>query len=467
MKKLRFLLMLQMAANAALALGPFESAVEKLSAKTPIGSILKTVEWSLLPLELRESAFFSATIESGKFLEEAQSRILAAVAHARDGSGGLVDRSVFVAELRKLGTELGLRAKDPDLVGTLQDPLSTRRLQLIFDIQTARAAGHAEWKMGNDADMLDAFPAQELVRKEGRKAPREWHKRWTEAGAELVQGRMVALKTDAVWTRISRFGTPWPPFDFQSGMGLIELDRSEAEELGLITEDEMLEPAELPFTEAMQADVSQMSPRFTAGLKAIFGEQVNIADGKAVWVGQSGSSVMANSSHQARWGKGSAKGGQFAPYPSYDENLKSGNEAVDRALRTKRDVTGAMRVKGIGTIDFPWGTPGDASRDFAGGHGLSHMAGKHGEADARLLPKMILDATSKLRRQETFIPKDEPIHGSSDRRYIAKRKADAERQTRIELRGSVGGKEYTLSLIQKKSRSTAWLLTGYTRKVQK
>lgn len=139
--------------------------------------------------------------------------------------------------------------------------------------------------MGNDPDMLDAFPAQELVRKEGRKAPRAWHKRWTEAGGTLHEGRMVALKTDAVWTKINRFGTPWPPFDFQSGMGLVELDRDEAEVLGLITMDDVLEPAELPFTENMQADVSSMSPRYVAGLKAIFGEQVSIVDGKAMWVG--------------------------------------------------------------------------------------------------------------------------------------------------------------------------------------
>ena len=267
---------------------PFTAAVEKLSAGTPIGSILKTAEWELLPLELRESAFFSATIESSKWLEAAQSKILAAVSQTREQVArgtALMDRSVFIAEMRKLGAELGLRPTDPSKVDTLQDPLSTRRLRLIFDFQTASAAGHGEWKMGNDADMLDAFPAQELVRKEGRKTPREWLKRWEEAGGKLVNGRMVALKTDAVWTRISRFGRPWAPFDFQSGMGLIELDRSESEDLGLLTPEDVMEPASAPFTQDMKADVSGMSPRFVAGLRAIFGDQVQIANGKAMWTG--------------------------------------------------------------------------------------------------------------------------------------------------------------------------------------
>ena len=38
---------------------------------------------------------------------------------------------------------------------------------------------------------------------------------------------MVALKEDPVWTRISRFGQPWPPFDFNSGMGVEDVSHDE------------------------------------------------------------------------------------------------------------------------------------------------------------------------------------------------------------------------------------------------
>lgn len=51
---------------------------------------------------------------------------------------------------------------------------------------------------------------------------------------------MVALKTDGIWKAINRFGTPWPPFDFQSGMGLVEIERSEADALRLLRRENAL-----------------------------------------------------------------------------------------------------------------------------------------------------------------------------------------------------------------------------------
>ena len=45
---------------------------------------------------------------------------------------------------------------------------------------------------------------------------------------------MIALKNDPVWTALSRFGRPWPPFDYDSGMGIADIDRETAETLGLL-----------------------------------------------------------------------------------------------------------------------------------------------------------------------------------------------------------------------------------------
>jgi hypothetical protein len=44
---------------------------------------------------------------------------------------------------------------------------------------------------------------------------------------------MIALKTDPIWVRISRFGRPFPPFDFNSGMGLRNIGREGSDEPGL------------------------------------------------------------------------------------------------------------------------------------------------------------------------------------------------------------------------------------------
>lgn len=63
--------------------------------------------------------------------------------------------------------------------------------------------------------------------------PRPWRERWKEAGGKLYDGRMIALRNDPIWRKISRFGSPVPPFDFNSGMGLEEVNRFEAEALGV------------------------------------------------------------------------------------------------------------------------------------------------------------------------------------------------------------------------------------------
>jgi hypothetical protein len=136
--------------------------------------------------------------------------------------------------------------------------------------------------MDLDPDVLDAFPAQELVREEDRKQPRDWESRWTAAGGELIDGRMVALKTDPIWTKISRFGTPWPPFDFGSGMGLNDISRDEAEQLGLIEPGAPVAAEDEYFNKELAASAENIDEQF---LKDSFGDQVRIKDGKAEWVG--------------------------------------------------------------------------------------------------------------------------------------------------------------------------------------
>ena len=45
---------------------------------------------------------------------------------------------------------------------------------------------------------------------------------------------MIALKGDPIWTHISAFHLPFPPFDIDSGMDVDGVPREEAEKLGLI-----------------------------------------------------------------------------------------------------------------------------------------------------------------------------------------------------------------------------------------
>lgn len=262
-------------------IAPLDEAVKKFGARSVVASKLRTAEWEKVPLHLRERALFSAGVDHARFLSTTQQKLKDAIGLRREQVArgeAVVDRSSFIGSLRRLAITEGLGTGK----GGLTDVASRARLGLIFDTQLRMAQGFAQRKIAIDPDVLDAFPAQELVREEDRKVPRDWESRWTAAGGELVNGRMVALKTDPVWTKISRFGTPWPPFDFGSGMGLDDVSRAEAEQLGLIEPGEPVVAEDEYFNKELAAPAENVDVDF---LKAAFGDQVRIKDGKAEWVG--------------------------------------------------------------------------------------------------------------------------------------------------------------------------------------
>jgi hypothetical protein len=134
--------------------------------------------------------------------------------------------------------------------------------------------------------ILDAYPAYELVRIENRKEPRNWTWRWVAAGGKLVgNDRMIALKTDPIWTAISAFGTPWPPFDFGSGMGLDDVSRRDAEDFGLLGPGEEIQPVDEDFNEALFASTQDLSPDTLNALRTIFGDRISFDGDTISWTG--------------------------------------------------------------------------------------------------------------------------------------------------------------------------------------
>lgn len=279
---------------------PLQDAVEKISAKTPVGSVLKSADWAKVPLALRERAQFSSGVESARLLQAIQDRIAGQIQQQReqlgDGQEATFDRSSFIDAIREIARDEGLTPADPDKRGTIEDITSIRRLGLIYDTQIAQAQGYARWKLDQSEGALLLWPAQEFLRVEQRKDPREdWPKRFAEAARDAgdeaalaVQrdtGRMIALKNSPLWSRLSRFGTPWPPFDFGSGMGLEDIDRDEAVALGLIGPNEIIEGAEKDFNEGLQASVKDLSPDLIAKLKEQFGDKVKVEKGSIWWKG--------------------------------------------------------------------------------------------------------------------------------------------------------------------------------------
>lgn len=261
--------------------GPLAEAVRRVSAKTPLGTALRSKEIADLPLALRERAQFSATVESVRILSQLQRSLEKELGQISD-DGLVMGRGRFVARLLDVAkAELG----DEPRKGGIQDIRSVGRAKLIYDIQTQHAYGKAAWAVDTDTENLNAAPAQEFKRVEPRRQPRtDWEERWVAAGGQNHGGRMIALKTDPVWARLSRFDTPWPPYDYGSGMGVVDIYRDEAEALGLVQPGERLEATQqTDFNESLEASVKDVTPELGRWLQASFGDQVRMYPGRVVW----------------------------------------------------------------------------------------------------------------------------------------------------------------------------------------
>lgn len=255
---------------------------ERVLAKALAASSIKSADWSSIQAGLRDRAFFSATVDDARRLavmREAASKVAA----------GELDASQARLAIREALAATGY-APDDGMEGGLQDLSSRRRLDLILKTNVAEARGYVRYIEGTSEGALAAFPCQELVRVQDRKARRDWATRWKGAGGALHEGRMVALKTDPIWTAISRFGHPWPPFDFGSGMGLRDVARSEAIRLGVVAADDpppKMPPEKRPnFNENLADRLPKGREKETdLMLRDAFGAQVSIEGDMAKWNG--------------------------------------------------------------------------------------------------------------------------------------------------------------------------------------
>ncbi len=96
------------------------------------------------------------------------------------------------------------------------------------------------------------------------------------AGGTLVNGRMIARKDDPVWDQLGSsalfedgLDNPYPPFAFNSGMGIREVPREECVALGVIEADEVPQIEDVELNEELQLNADQFDPAF---LDAVIGE---------------------------------------------------------------------------------------------------------------------------------------------------------------------------------------------------
>lgn len=254
---------------------------EAILRRNLVASGLSSDGWAAIPAAYRERAFFSSRVESVRFLDACRARIAELLDAARNADGAVTSRVQAVSDIMRAAREAGIAAG----TGGLADPGSAARAAVIVDVNAGMAAGYARAEVANAYGARLAFPAQELVRVEARERPRDWAGIWRARGGRLYRGRMVALKEDPVWTRISRFGQPWPPFDFNSGMGVEDVSHDEAVELGVIKEDYQ-PPEKSPlkaFNEGLAAETKVGDGRRLGELRRIFGDQIRSDNGVIRW----------------------------------------------------------------------------------------------------------------------------------------------------------------------------------------
>lgn len=224
---------------------PYREALDKIGRRSLIGSMLTSSEWADVPVALRERAFWSSQVESVRFLQRGRDGINDFLSSNRetvigpDGVGRVAlktgSRAQFVDQMRAFAIAEGMGPLDPKDAGTIKDIRSERRLGIIFDVQTRQAQDYGYWRQGMDSHVLNEFPAMRFIRVLPVKEPRDWHTQFED---------QVYLKTDPVWTAINRdFGVPWGPWGWGCGHDVEDVDRDEAEALGLIQPGEKLDPA--------------------------------------------------------------------------------------------------------------------------------------------------------------------------------------------------------------------------------
>lgn len=203
------------------------TAAEKILRKALVASKLDSREWNGIQAGLRDRAFFSSRVAKANILDALRQR----TAEYADGHTSMSD----IRQQMRKDLETMHYTPEKGTEGTIRDLYSKARLDVIVKQNVATARGFIRWAEGNSPGAYAAFPAQEFKRVHPRKNARgDWPQRWAKAGGKIYGGRMIALKDDPVWTKLSVFGNPYPPFDWGSGMGVRDIDRKTAIALGLI-----------------------------------------------------------------------------------------------------------------------------------------------------------------------------------------------------------------------------------------
>lgn len=263
------------------------SPADKILQKALVGSGLDTRGWSTVQAGLRDRAFFSSRVTEAKILHAMRQNVAELVKEGKSPSEVRRDLRAYLGSIG-YDPDKGLKTGERSRHGTIKDLNSKARLDVMMKTNADQAKGYASHLRATTTGAILAFPAYGLVRVERRKLPRDWSARWASAAQKVGwegvarSGGMIALKTSPIWAALSRFGNPFPPFDFNSGMGVRDVKKSVCREIGLLGQNEQ---PEIPDVPDFNGNLAERVPfdkgsREFANLKAKFGDQIQFNEEK-------------------------------------------------------------------------------------------------------------------------------------------------------------------------------------------
>ncbi len=274
--------------------------------KALVAADIPSRDWSLIHAGLRNRAFFMSRVTN--------ERVLYA---ARQSVREMLEKGKSASEIRRDVRRLirpADRPSDPKDVGTIKDINTKRRLDVMIEQNVRQARGYANHLSATSEGALRAFPGYELVRVRRAKMPRDWDRLWKEAarkvgyaGVNRETNEKIALKTSPVWVALSKFGNPFPPFDWGSGMGLDDVPRSKCAALGLVGENiEEQKPPKLDLNGHLEVEIplTRDDSLCAEALRRSFGDQVRIKGDRAVWRGNLIQDVVAGRERRVSLGEG-------------------------------------------------------------------------------------------------------------------------------------------------------------------
>lgn len=131
---------------------------------------------------------------------------------------------------------VGFRAAFPERAAEPDWPELGALLKEAHEVLLSQHYAHARWEQGKDRDLMEAYPAQEIIVMT-EPEPEGWRERWIAAGGKCFGTRCVALKKDPVWRAFSDYNKPYSPYEWSGSLSEEDVDENEARSLWLFQKE--------------------------------------------------------------------------------------------------------------------------------------------------------------------------------------------------------------------------------------